>query len=107
MLSIILSLLLYINLSLLEDVYEIHDEEKDTQAEAEDLEGVEIDPELISKVEELRKRTKIDRNIADQDVDKLAVFHFNGEFYICKLCKIVTKSHKVCLYSFARMVRNL
>ena len=61
----------------------------------EDLEDIEIPQELIDKVEELRKRTKIDRNIADQDVDKLATFHFDGENFKCELCKVLAHSYKV------------
>eukprot|EP00794_Sanderia_malayensis_P014177 gene14177-15656_t len=75
-----------------DDVYDIIDDESMYQAA--DLEGVEIEPELIEKVEELRKRTKVDRNIADQDVDKLTVFHFDGQNYKCGLCKIVAKVYK-------------
>ena len=61
----------------------------------EELEEIEIPQELIDKVEELRKRTKIDRNIADQDVDKLATFHFDGENFKCELCKVMAHTYKV------------
>lgn len=75
-----------------DDVYENIDDKPDPSLE--DIENVEIAPELIEKVEELRKRTKVDRNIADQDVDKLGTFHFDGQNYRCKLCKIVAKRSK-------------
>ena len=65
--------------------------------EIEDLESIEIPQELIDKIEELRKRTKIDRNIADQDVDKLSAFHFDGQNYKCELCKIVAHRYKVSI----------
>ena len=71
--------------------------EEPTEVKVEDLEDIEIPQELIEKVEELRKRTKIDRNIADQDVDKLAVFHFDGQNFRCELCKVVAVKYKVCL----------
>lgn len=70
-------------------------EDGQVEAKLDDLEISEIPEELISKIEELRKRTKIDRNIADQDVDKLAAFHFDGQKYRCELCKVVAQKYKV------------
>ena len=61
----------------------------------EDLESIEIPQDLLDKVEELRKRTKIDRNIAEQDVDKLSTFHFDGQRYNCNLCKVFAGKYKV------------
>ncbi|XP_065054419.1 uncharacterized protein LOC135683165 isoform X2 [Rhopilema esculentum] len=75
-----------------DDVYEFMQDEEAKQIE--DLESIEIPQELIDKIEELRKRTKIDRNIADQDVDKLSAFHFDGQNYKCELCKIVAHRYK-------------
>lgn len=76
-----------------DDVYEIAQDEE--TAIPEDLESIEIPQDLLDKVEELRKRTKIDRNIADQDVDKLSTFHYDGQSYKCTLCKVYAGKYKV------------
>eukprot|EP00112_Aurelia_sp_Birch-Aquarium-sp1_P007407 Seg1807.2 transcript_id=Seg1807.2/GoldUCD/mRNA.D3Y31 product="hypothetical protein" protein_id=Seg1807.2/GoldUCD/D3Y31 len=75
-----------------DDVYEIAQDEE--TAIPEDLESIEIPQDLLDKVEELRKRTKIDRNIADQDVDKLSTFHYDGQSYKCTLCKVYAGKYK-------------
>lgn len=75
-----------------DDVFRLTEEP--VEVKSEELEDIEVPQELIDKVEELRKRTKIDRNIADQDVDKLATFHFDGENYKCELCKVMAFSYK-------------
>lgn len=79
---------------MIDDVTELGDDGQQ-ETKFEEVENLEIPQELIGKIEELRKRTKIDRNIADQDVDKLAAFHFDGQNYRCELCRIVAQKYKV------------
>ena len=76
-----------------DDVYVITQDEETVIPE--DLDSIEIPQDLLDKVEELRKRTKIDRNIADQDVDKLSTFHYDGQRYNCNLCKVFAGKYKV------------
>ena len=44
---------------------------------------------LIESVDKLRERDEVKRNVADEDVEKLLVFCFNGKGYQCKTCGLL------------------
>lgn len=45
-----------------------------------------IPDSLMDAVEKLRQRTDIERNVADEDVQKLLTFSYNGKGYSCNTC---------------------
>lgn len=47
---------------------------------------VEVPDSLMDNVEKLRQRKDVERNVADEDIDKLLVFSFNGKGYDCLTC---------------------
>jgi len=47
---------------------------------------VEIPDQLMDNVEKLRQRKDVERNVADEDIDKLVVFCYNGKGYDCLTC---------------------
>lgn len=47
---------------------------------------VEVPDSLMDSVEKLRQRKEVERNVADEDVEKLVVFGFTGKGYMCKTC---------------------
>jgi len=49
-------------------------------------EDVEIPDSLMDGVEKLRQREKVERNTADEDIEKLAVFCYTGKGYKCDTC---------------------
>jgi len=44
---------------------------------------------LMDSVEKLRQRKEVERNVADEDVQKLLVFCFTGKGYQCKTCGLL------------------
>merc|ERR1712080_146574 len=49
-----------------------------------------VDDSLMANVEKLRNRSgEIERNVVDEDVEKLKVFSFTGKGYHCKTCDIL------------------
>lgn len=50
---------------------------------------VEVPDSLMDSVEKLRQRKEVERNVADEDVDKLVVFCFNGKGYQCLTCGLL------------------
>lgn len=50
---------------------------------------VEVPDTLMDNVERLRQRKEVERNVADEDVDKLMVFCFNGKGYQCLTCGLL------------------
>jgi len=58
-----------------------------TEADIPDDE-VEISDDLMDKVEKLRQREKVERNVADEDIGKLVVFCYTGKGYHCSSCNV-------------------
>jgi len=48
-----------------------------------------VPDELMDSVETLRQRKNVERNAADEDMQKLAVFCFTGKGYQCKSCGLL------------------
>merc|ERR1739838_1080352 len=44
---------------------------------------------IMDNVEKLRIRKEIERNVADEDVQKLCVFQYTGKGYYCKTCGLL------------------
>ena len=65
------------------------------KADFELTDDIEVDRELLDAVEQLRTRKKIERNVVDEDVEKLSLFSFDGQMYRCDLCKILCRQIKV------------
>lgn len=47
---------------------------------------VEIPDNIMDDVEKLRQRKDVERNVADEDIEKLVVFSYNGKGYDCLTC---------------------
>lgn len=64
---------------------------KTKEEEVEDIpdEDVVIPDSLMDSVERLRQRKEIERNVADEDVQKLVVFLFTGKGYQCATCGLL------------------
>jgi len=45
---------------------------------------------VMESVEKLRNRSEIERNVADEDVEKIKVFSYTGKGYQCKTCGTLT-----------------
>ncbi|XP_066936332.1 enolase-phosphatase E1-like isoform X4 [Clytia hemisphaerica] len=61
------------------------DEPKEDEIDIPD-DQVEIPDHLMDNVEKLRQRADMERNVADEDIDKLVVFCYNGKGYDCLTC---------------------
>ena len=64
------------------------DESKEKKEEEPDIpdDEVEIPDQLMDSVEKLRQRKDVERNVADEDIEKLLVFCYNGKGYDCLTC---------------------
>lgn len=64
------------------------EESKETKEEELDIpdDQVEIPDQLMDNVEKLRQRKDVERNVADEDIEKLIVFSYNGKGYDCLTC---------------------
>lgn len=56
---------------------------------------VDIPDSLMDSVEKLRQRKDFERNVADEDVQKLLVFSFTGKGYHCVTCGLLLMKETV------------
>jgi len=52
----------------------------------------------MDSVEKLRQRKDVERNVADEDVEKLVVFSYNGKGYDCITCGFMLLKDTVSKY---------
>merc|ERR1712226_395265 len=66
-------------------------EKEDPKIEEIDIpdDEVVVPDSIMDSVEKLRQRKEVERNVADEDVQKLLVFCFTGKGYQCKTCGLL------------------